>query len=111
MIVSPAIEVLRTTPARQRTPAQQSAGNGQPDVFPGVLAKAALTRQAAIPHPVRLVKRGRQRPKGTTVLRMQGIEVRGQLLVALPWHAYAVSSINTANGKPSTRVENGPPLG
>jgi hypothetical protein len=43
---------------------------------------------------------------------MQGIEVREQLLVALSWHAYAsLSSFDGRNGKPSTRVENGPPLG
>lgn len=45
------------------------------------------------------------------MLRMSGIEVREQLLVALPWHAYAVPSFDGRNGKPSTRVENGPPLG
>ena len=46
------------------------------------------------------------------MLRMQGIGMREQLLVALPWHAYAsVSSFDARNGKPSTRVENGPPLG
>jgi hypothetical protein len=43
---------------------------------------------------------------------MQGIEVREQLLAALPWHAEASgSSFDGRNGKPSTRVENGPPLG
>jgi hypothetical protein len=43
---------------------------------------------------------------------MQGIEVREQLLAALPSHAHtAGSSFDGRNGKPSTRAENGPPLG
>nr|WP_300148944.1 hypothetical protein [Propionicimonas sp.] len=43
---------------------------------------------------------------------MRGIELQKQLLVALPWHAYvAGSSFDDRFGKPSTRVENGPPLG
>lgn len=46
------------------------------------------------------------------MLHMQGIEVREQLLVVLPWHAYAAgSSSDLRHGEPSTGVENGPPLG
>ncbi|MGC3995646.1 MAG: hypothetical protein QM779_16260 [Propionicimonas sp.] len=45
-------------------------------------------------------------------MRMQGFEVREQSLAALPWHAYAcASSVEDRNGKPSTRIEAGPPLG
>ena len=46
------------------------------------------------------------------MLRMQGIELREQLLTVLPWHVYAsVSFFDGRDGKPSTRIENGPPLG
>lgn len=33
------------------------------------------------------------------------------LLVVSPWHANVLASFDAGNGKPSTRVENGPPLG
>ncbi|MGC3954685.1 MAG: hypothetical protein QM804_10600 [Propionicimonas sp.] len=45
------------------------------------------------------------------MLRIQGIGMREQLLVALPWHAYASPSFDGRNVKPSTRDETGPPLG
>lgn len=45
-------------------------------------------------------------------MRMQGIEVREQLLGALPWHAEtAGSSFDARTGKPGIRDENGQPLG
>ena len=76
------------------------------------LAKSKLTHHRAVPHPIRLARRAGADRKVTTVLRMQGIEVREQLLAALPSHAHtAGSSFDGRNGKPSTRAENGPPLG
>ncbi len=78
----------------------------------GALTKSKLTHPYSVPHPVGLAKRAGTDRKVMTVLRMQGIEVREQVLAALPSHALtAGSSFDGRNGKPSTRAENGPPLG